>query len=296
MNKTALGVLIPALALGSVAVTAGCMSACCLPGPGANVTAVVNATAAHDPEKRVSIETSNGNVEVIHADTDIVTVRADFRVTSQERAGLVDVSTSRGEDGTLVIAPVWPDNRRQSNESCSLVVTMPRGAGLRIDTSNGEIEVGPGFGGSASLDTSNGSVTVTDFDGPLTARSSNGEIVLRDVGNCDAKTSNGSITVTLRDDATGPVQLGSSNGEITLTVGPAFRGRAACSTSNGSVSTRGTMTVTSSARNSAAIDFGDGPSSYVESSNGSITVIKKDATGNSTSAQRHGENEIDERK
>ena len=87
------------------------------------------------------------------------------------------VTAERGADGTLLITVRWPDGKRQSNEACSLDIKVPDAVGVRLFTSNGDIDA-KGLAGAATLQTSNGDVVVTDHAGNVEAHDSNGTISL----------------------------------------------------------------------------------------------------------------------
>jgi DUF4097 and DUF4098 domain-containing protein YvlB len=80
----------------------------------------------------------------------------------------------------------------------SYKVTVPSGVRLRLRTSNGAI-------------------TVSDFDGRVVASSSNGSVTLKNVrGGVEARSSNGDVSVDLARFGEDPVDLRTSNGKIDL--------------------------------------------------------------------------------
>lgn len=116
----------------------------------------------------------------------------------------------RVEDGTLVLEDCG------RNCSVSYTVTVPAGVPVRGSTSNGSITLENL--GSVDVRTSNGAVLLTDIDGTIRARSSNGRISGSGLGGdrIDVETSNGAIDLTLRTPQ--DVTASTSNGRITLTV------------------------------------------------------------------------------
>ena len=85
--------------------------------------------------------------------------------------------------------------------------------------------------------------------------------------------------MTLRSDATGPVDLRTSNGRIKLAVGSAFRGEMGISTSNGGVRFHNQANIDVNSeikRRHGTIRFAEsGAESKVRSSNGSVTVTAR---------------------
>jgi hypothetical protein len=235
-------------------------------------------SVVHAAGNAIDVRTANGGVTVVRGPGPDVSIAALLTSPSQERLALARVEAERNQDGALLVFVTWPGGRRQSREGCSLDITVPEATGVRIETSNGSIRVG-GLGGPADLTTSNGSVHAVRHDGPVVVRTSNGRIELRDVeGRVDAATSNGTvdakgigagvrarssngpIQISLRPDASGPVDADSSNGAVELVVGPAFAGEVNLHTSNGSVSipSASVATVLSQSGTSADVRLGTG--------------------------------------
>jgi DUF4097 and DUF4098 domain-containing protein YvlB len=243
------------------------------PGIKATRTATLPVAAA-DP---LNVRTENGSVDVRQGGTEI-TVVATLSGSTQARVDSMNFSLTRGDDGLIRIAPVWAQGGRTGNEGCSFVITMPEVSSVDIGATNGGISIGA-LAGDATLVTTNGGISV---DGParaVKAKSTNGSIKLVNVQSANADTSNASISITLTDDATGPVLADTSNGAITFMPGKAFAGRVDVSTSNGSVRATGTTitkNLTQGAK-SGTIYFGglDTPASKLDTSNASITITGK---------------------
>jgi hypothetical protein len=257
----------------------------------ARFTHSADVRAAHVGSSPIEARTENGSITLTKADVAQVEVHADIRAVTQERADATVVSTERTGDGTLLITVRWPEGKRQSNEACSLDIKVPDATGVRLFTSNGDIDA-RGLGGAATLKTSNGTIVVTDhagsvdadssngditltgIDGAAAARTSNGGIDLRGVkGAVKADTSNGGIKIALG--GPGPVDAESSNGSIRLDVGFQFSGEVEIETSNGSIdlSSAGGSKIVTKTKDRALLQFGGGGTrSTLETSNGSVTV------------------------
>lgn len=242
----------------------------------ANAEASVAASATVSEAPSVSAETANGFIEVRKGGEQL-TVQALIRATTQARADAVAVNTVTTDDGSVRITLDWPGGKRESNEGASLVITLPEASSLELRSSNGRIEVGPGFAASqAMLVSSNGAILVSDFAGKVFADTSNGRIELLDVNGANADTSNGAINVVLRDSAKGPVTLDTSNGAISLTFGSSLEGTIDLDTSNGSISVQAPRaTSVSLDRSSGKVVLSAGGTSVLDTSNGSITVKQR---------------------
>jgi DUF4097 and DUF4098 domain-containing protein YvlB len=224
----------------------------------------------------VAATTQNGTIEVRRGGDQVV-VEADIRARSQARADAVTVNTITQANGSVQVSLDWPDGGRKDGEGASLVITLPQASSFDLRTSNGRIEIAGGFAAaSALLETSNGSIIVSDFAGVVNANTSNGRVTLDLVGGANVDTSNGAINVVLRDDAAGPVTLDTSNGSISLSVGPSFVGSVSLDTSNGSLSVQApkAQRVTLD-RTDGTVDFGAGGKSVLDTSNGSITLKQR---------------------
>jgi len=240
----------------------------------AEASGAASATVSEAPS--VYAETANGSIEVREGGEQL-TVQALVRATTQARADAVAVNTLTTDDGSVRITLDWPGGKRESNEGASLVITLPEASSLELRSSNGRIEVGPGFAAShAMLASSNGAILVSDFAGKVSADTSNGRIELLDVNGAYADTSNGTINVVLRDSAKGPVTLDTSNGAISLTFGSGLEGTIDLDTSNGSITVQAPRAKSVSLdRSSGKVVLSAGGTSVLDTSNGSITVKQR---------------------
>ncbi|AHV96266.1 DUF4097 family beta strand repeat-containing protein [Paenibacillus sabinae] len=107
------------------------------------------------------------------------------------------------------------------------------GGGIEADTSNGRIEM-KGIKGGVKASTSNGSLNLQNVDGGAHITSSNGSITLEGIsGQVYAKSSNGKIVI--KSPITGNWDCTSSNGSISLTMPEKTDATIAADTSNGSL-------------------------------------------------------------
>lgn len=253
----------------------------------------VDLRAPHAATSPIEVRTENGSITLSKAAVSEVEVRADIRAVTQARADATVVTAERTGDGVLLIGVKWPDGKRQSNEACSLDIKVPGAVGVRLFTSNGDIDA-KGLAGAGKMETSNGAIIVTDHAGDVDAHSSNGDVMLTRVGGVDAhtsngrlevrgatgavkaETSNGGVVIVLDAANAGPVDAHSSNGSIRLEVGPGFAGVVEVQTSNGSINLTGAgpAQIASSGRHRSTLTFGaGGAASRLETSNGTVTVV-----------------------
>jgi len=209
----------------------------------------------HKPATALSVRTDNGTVRVSQAQGNEVHIEATIRARSDERLAATTLNVDRDDQGTLHVAPAWPDNERETDEGCDFTITVPDMEGIRVVTGNGDIDL-QNLAGDAVLETANGDVTVHDQDGAVDARTNNGCITLEGVqgaaiaranngrvairearGAVEVKTSNAAVDVGLTPDNEGPVDVDTNNAMVSLSVGSAFKGALSLSTSNGKVHT-----------------------------------------------------------
>lgn len=157
-----------------------------------------------------------------------------------------------------------------------IVVVVPENIDLDLQTSNGRIEVeGVKVTSLASLQTSNGRVTLIAVAGDVKVKTSNGKIDIQGfIGQLDARTSNGSIdfTGTLRSDSENELRTSNGSIEVTLVDTPGVELDAA--TSNGNVRSELPITISGGTRDDRlAGTIGAGGSRLgIHTSNGSITI------------------------
>lgn len=140
------------------------------------------------------------------------------------------------------------------NYGASLDITLPRTAALTIETSNGSISV-TGTAADIAARTSNGAVTLTGTTGGVDISTSNGAVTLTGTtGTAVIGTSNGAVTIAVhsgsigattsggridcdlaRLEATGHARLRTSNGRVTLTLPADASAAFDLETSNGDI-------------------------------------------------------------
>ena len=187
---------------------------------GGNIEAVREITEVYDIATLadLTVESSNGEVIVTSAETTSVSVvarlrsRADTLGKAEERVNSLSIEMVQTGDNVLL-------RYRSSDQSLdvrkysgvSFEVTVPAQADVTVDTSNGSITVS-GIEGEFKLDTSNGSIDLNDLVGVVYADTSNGGIDVDGFrGELDLETSNGVIDI---EDVEALVDARTSNGRI----------------------------------------------------------------------------------
>lgn len=130
----------------------------------------------------VYAESSNGAITVEHAGGEVTAKTSNGSVTVSDAPGKVTADSSNG--------------------SIKVSLTKDAKGPVKLDTSNGSITLsfGPAFSGTIEADTSNGKVTITGVEAAkVTQRKKSGATVkLGDGEKSVLDTSNGSITITQR--------------------------------------------------------------------------------------------------
>ncbi|MDP7070691.1 MAG: hypothetical protein QF561_05015 [Phycisphaerales bacterium] len=120
-------------------------------------------------------------------------------------------------------------------------------------------------------------MTITNFRAAVRADTATGSIKIRaQDGPVTAESATGSIVVDLADQSTGPVACLTSTGSISLSVGPAFHGVIAAHANNGSITASGStdrITGRDIQNHGGTITIGSGgAASTLKTSTGSVKV------------------------
>src|ERR1700704_3996482 len=174
---------IRTLPLGAALMLVGCVGFGDF-GPGDAFKEDFHSTHALSPGGTVSIETFNGQIEVIGWEQNSVEVNGTKYASSQSvlESLKVDVTSTPGSVRIRVVRPMdthWHMGVRLS-------IRVPHKTQLdRITSTNGQIRV-EDVEGNARLQTSNGAIRVSRLRGAVEARTSNGSIDAQDVdGNAN---------------------------------------------------------------------------------------------------------------
>lgn len=261
---------------------------------------------------RLSVENSNGAIDVTPWEKDTIEINGTKHASSQQTLKEIKVDV-QASPASVAIRTVMPVGWRNAGARYS--IRVPKRVQLeRIVSSNGPIRI-EGIEGNARLKTSNGSVRATHTKGELDIQTSNGSVEIDNEGNArvrssngslrielakgflEANTSNGGINARLRDpDSNAPVRIESSNGHVDLTMNTvrevrmntsnsgivlripgASNARLRAHTSNSSISTDFDVLVRGGVQSKHTLEGnigGGGPLLDLATSNGSIKVLK----------------------
>jgi DUF4097 and DUF4098 domain-containing protein YvlB len=208
------------------------------------------------PGGRLDIENFNGSIEIAGWDRDQVEIDGvQYGATPELRDAIkIDIATTPDEIRIRTIRPV----ERLGGVGVKYVIKTPHKIDLdhitstngsmrvsdiegkmRLRTSNGSVRTTRARG-ALEVTTSNGSVDVTELDGPATIRTTNGRVTADEVrGVLDASSSNGSIHARLmKPEPHRAVKLQTTNGAIDLAIDSLADNDIRARTSNGGITVK----------------------------------------------------------
>jgi DUF4097 and DUF4098 domain-containing protein YvlB len=208
---------------------------------------------ALQPGGRLTVENSNGSVEISGWDQDTVDISGTKYARTPELRDALKIEIDHSSD-SVNIRTVRPSDRR-GNMGAKYIIKVPRRTQLeRIVSSNGSIHAldvqGPArlktsngsvraenLRGALDAQTSNGGIDVQNLEGSAALHTSNGRVHAEDVrGSVEADTSNGGIHIRLaKPEAGRAIKLETSNGPIELTMDSYDQNEIHASTSNGGI-------------------------------------------------------------
>jgi len=203
---------------------------------------------------RLSVESFNGGVEISAWDQENIDISGTKYAPTSEQADALKVDVDHTPDMVSILAQRQYD--WHGNHGVRFTIKVPRGTVLdRIVTSNGSIQVsdanGPArlkssngairvekFHGSLDTQTSNSAIELDEIDGDAVAHSSNGRVRAEGIrGSLDVDTSNSSITAGV-ERVDRPVRVETRNGRIDLTLPAGFTGGVRAHTNNNGITLR----------------------------------------------------------
>ena len=188
------------------------------------------------PGGRVTVENSNGSVEITGWDRDTVDITGTKYASNDDLLKSLKIDIQHDAD-SVSIRTIRPTTSFRGNLGAKYIIRVPRRVVLeRITSSNGHVETRD-VEGPARIRTSNGAVRSTNTAGALEIETSNGAIdVSGHKGAITGNTSNGRISVDLADpERDRPIRLASSNGGITLRMNALNGNSVRLTTSNASI-------------------------------------------------------------
>ncbi|MEX2461611.1 MAG: DUF4097 family beta strand repeat-containing protein [Paenibacillaceae bacterium] len=189
----------------------------------------------------VEIRIPNGKVEVIGTNEEEISYSGQLsaNAASQEKADQVTKSIWKVQKNGDTLELVLEQKGAKWNlfsifdwtyKSPYLTVHIPQSLLTKIETSNGSVHISD-MNSNSDIKTSNGAITVVNLEGNIKADTSNGSGTFTNIkGSLDMHTNNGALTLT---DITGAVIAESSNGSIKGSS--IINGEWECVTSNGRI-------------------------------------------------------------
>lgn len=224
------------------------------------------------PGSRVTLKNTNGHIVVRGWDQPRVQIHAHKRVESRdaklarETFDALKIEPTPSSNG-LDIDTVYP-RREQGffdwiagtnvNMSVDYELTVPRMTDLRVDNTNGSIDISNVRGSTRVVNT-------------------NGHIeLLQGAGDIDAETTNGGIRAELLEITGKPIRLETTNGRISVALPRSLAANVDAATTNGSIKTDLPITTTEISRNSLRGTInGGGSELHLRTTNGSISIESK---------------------
>lgn len=213
---------------------------------------------------KVTIDNPYGSIIVQTGSVKQIEIQRTVWVNLSDESGAQEVADATHIDytagDTLVITSKSDINRFARKPTIQLVVTVPEQEKLNwlLKGLNGKIEAAKlPIDDELEVDTTNGSITLSDLQGKLIAHTSNGSVKATAIkGKVQLTTTNGSVTA---QDITGDVEIKTSNSSVTV---DRVSGKLTTRTTNGRVAV---TEVTEAVQ--------------VETSNGSISVASHKVGG-----------------
>jgi DUF4097 and DUF4098 domain-containing protein YvlB len=208
------------------------------------------------PGGRVSVDNSNGSIEILSWEKDAVQIAGNKYASREEDMKNLKIEI-RASDSSIEVRTVRPAGRR-GNMGAKYFIRVPRQVALdMIHSSNGQIRV-EDVEGTLRLETSNGAIRMRKVRGRVDAKTSNGTIEGNDLvgdavlrtsngairmdrveGSMEATTSNGSIHAAIAKPKPGqPLRFESSNGSLDLEIAELTGSEVRATTSNSSITLR----------------------------------------------------------
>jgi len=235
----------------------------------------------------LKVTTLGGRIEVKAGSDNVVSVRAELRDIRRIKYEAI-------QNGDEVIVTAEKTGKwwfPAGNTQADIYVTVPANTALRLETSNGKIDVtGTTRGGILETSngaialqdvkgdfeatTSNGAIEIDSFDGSAYLRTSNGKVTLQEAkGEFNAKTSNGSVSFSGDMTPGGSNRLVTSNEDVKVELTGTPSVHLDASTSNEDVKCALPILATKTDADHLIGTIGAGEADlYVETSNGDVTI------------------------
>jgi len=217
---------------------------------------------------KLDLKTDSGSVKVLTHDSDTVLVMVEVNGRDAD-----DFELSTELKGKTVEVVGEMEGRRWSrNLKVEFSVTVPEEFDVDIDTSGGSIRVSD-LTGDLNARTSGGSIRVGSVKGEVELNTSGGSIQTEEIyGPLNAHTSGGSIKATFAEQLTEDATLDTSGGSITAYLIPEVKIDLDASTSGGRVKTDFNVDGRIKKQSIRGEINGGGPELQLRTSGGSVKV------------------------
>ena len=227
---------------------------------------------------KLSVETSNGSIEVVGNDNKKIVVDAILSVTGLKEKKCQELLSEftikiEDKDGEIDIETKTPKKFRYST-SVSFKISLPSSMALECESTNGSLRV-ENISGKVNLETVNGAVNCSKLQGDVDIEAVNGGIHLDGAsGNTDIEAVNGAIDCKFINEAPSKISLETVNGKISVEFESYPDANISAETINGSITISGEKIKKSNILGTTYEGaFLDGKGTYeFETVNGSITV------------------------
>ena len=249
------------------------------------------------PGGKLAVEADRGSIEVKSADADQVAIEVLRKVSGESRARSEEVLKNHevkfSQDGDTVqvraeLNKGWTSNWRDKGRNLQVrfLISVPKKFNVDLKTAGGSIKVAD-LTGQARSQTSGGSLTFGQIEGPILGRTSGGSISVAGCkGDVDIKTSGGSIHL---GDVDGNTTAQTSGGSLTVKQ---VKGKTVVKTSGGNIDVaevKGSLEAITSG-GSITASVADQPSGdcRLQTSGGSIKVSLSDKVAVDVDAKTSG--------
>lgn len=264
----------------------------CTGVPGPEETEQFDRTVAVEPESGIVVINRNGNVAVnVHEGEDVGITAIKRSVYGRGELEKVRIEVTEGDplrvetvhttfnprvsvDYTISLPPTVVLLRVESSNG-GIELSGVRVTETELLTSNGRVIVNGAPGGDLAATSSNGRIELSGVEGYVTATTSNAGITVEDCGGiAGLATSNGAISAeipTVRED----VEVSSSNAGITLRFAEDLDARVVATTSNGRIAVHDLMLQLEESTGTSVSGTlgGGGPTVTVRTSNADIDLF-----------------------
>jgi len=226
---------------------------------------------------RFSLRNTNGFIRVTTWDRNEVEISA-LKTAYRHKENLDRVKIEIETPGSDVQVDTIYEKFHNLNVKVDYEVKVPEGVILEaVRSTNGDVELNGRFS-DVKAGTTNGDILVDGAEGRIDMGTTNGGVRGRNLkGSVTADTTNGSIHLDL-DDIKGDVRAETTNGSIEMRLSGSINAEFSARSTNGSITVDFPVTVQGSLSSRHRIQGrigSGGPAIEVETTNGSIRILKK---------------------